>query len=291
MTNSTPTPVTNVAAADIDREAFARTESVRAQMNVANLPHYHLDAIYACGKALWALGRVTPHRDDLLTLPKFDIGNLDHFADYARGLKYAQLQILRRIQRTRQLPEVAAEGFRIRSMMMSYAETLSHKGHFAPELIVRLREGSGYRDLVADLGVLVTEFQGLPASKTGPDAPVTLADLDKAAEIAERINVHVGNAVDPDMSQETLVNERAKLGALLVEAHFQLRRGVGYFRAGEADVNEILPSLFVPPGPRRTTESTADLPPDLATLHEQLHAAQVETAPLPLDPEDHPFTE
>lgn len=38
------------------------------------------------------------------------------------------------------LPDVAAEGWRIRSMMMSYAEALSHKGHMAPQLIFRLRE-------------------------------------------------------------------------------------------------------------------------------------------------------
>ena len=282
---------TPVDASTIDRESFDRTAPYRAAMKVADAPHYTLDAFYAAGKALWTLPRVMAHRPDLMTLPKYDIGHLDRFGDYARALRFVQTEILRRIQRSTQLPEVAAAGWQMRSMMMSYAETLSYKGHFAPELLARLREGSGYRDLVEDLSVLVRELQGLPESKIGPDAPVTPDDLKKAAELAHVINVQVGTGPEADLSQEELLGERQKLGGLLVTAHSQIRRGVSYFRWAEGDVNTLVPSLYVPPGHRKSTDPTTEAPPDLAALHAQLHAAQTAAAPAaPVAPEDHPFT-
>jgi hypothetical protein len=276
----------------LDGEAYARTAAIRGEMDVDHTPHYQFDAYFAAGKTLWSLPRVRVYRDRLLRLPEYDIRHLDHIEDYARGLRHVQTEILLLIQRARQLPDVAAEGWRVRSMMMSYAETLSHKGHFAPELVVKLREGSGYRDLVEDLNMLVLQFQRMPESRIGLETPVTKADLNLASQIAHRINVHVGNAPDPDVSQEALLIERRKLGALLLRAHGQLRRGVGFFRWDEADVTAILPSLYVPSGPRKPPPegSTDAPPPDLAALHEQLHAAEVQSVP-PLDPEDNPFTE
>jgi hypothetical protein len=261
-------------------------------MDVSHTPPYQLDAFFAAGKVLWSLPKVRVHRDRLLKLPEYDIGHLDHAEDYARGLRHVQTEILVRIRHARQLPEVAAEGWKVRSMMMSYADVLSYKGQFDPELVAKLREGSGYRDLVEDLNMLVLQFQRMPESWIGAETPVTKADVNRASEIAHRINVHVGNAPDPDVSQETLVNERRKLGALLIRAHGQLRRGVGFLRFDEADVNAILPSLYVPSGGRKTPteEPVGAPPPDLAALHEQLHADEVQSA-APLDPEDYPFTE
>lgn len=283
----TPAPRT-VDASVLDRLAFESTAAVRSAMKAEDSLHYTLDAFYAAGKALWAAPRVMSHRDDLLTLPKYDIGHLDRFEDYARALRFVQTEMLRRIQRSRQLPQVAVEGWRMRSLMMSYAETLSHKGHVAPELLARLREGGGYRDLAEDLSVLVREFQGLPEGKIGPDAAVTGEDLTRASEIAHQINIHVGNTVDPDMSHETLLAERRKLGGLLIEAQSQIRRGVSFFRWDEGDVNALLPSLYVPPGVRKTPDTVTAVPDEFAA-HEQLHAAQAAETPAVVHPEDHPF--
>lgn len=278
-------------AAVLDRDAFDKTAPLRAAVRVEDAPHYSLDAFFAAGIALRTIPRIAPLRADLLTLPNYDVGHFDRFGDLARALRFVQTELLRRIQRSTQLPQVAAEGWQMRSMMMAYAEALSHKGVFAPELIARLREGSGYRDLVEDLSVLVSEFQGLPASKIGADTVVTRADLTRASEIAHEINVQVGTGIDA--SQDELIAERRKLGGLLIEAHSEIRRGVAFLRWDEGDVNKLVPSLFVPAGPRRR-DPDVDVPEELEALHKQLHAAQVAEAssgPTPVvDAEDNPFT-
>lgn len=293
MPGPAPDATTEVDAATLDRGAFDKTAAMRAAVKVDDLPSYGLDAFYAAGIALRTVPKIAKLRDDLRTLPKYDVAHFDWFDDLARALRFVQTEILRRIQRSAQLPQVATEGWKIRSLMMSYAETLSHKGAFAPELIVRLREGSGYRDLVEDLSVLVREFQGLPESKIGEDTAVTRADLTRASQIAHQINVQVGGDVGAE-TQDELITERRKLGGLLLEAHSQIRRGVSFFKWAEADLNALVPSLYVPAGPRRPRDTDTDVPKELAELHNQLHAAQAAEASVdlhaPVDAEDNPFT-
>lgn len=171
---------------------------------------------------------------------------------------------------------------------MSYGDALCLKGLIPAEVLARVREGSGYRDLAEDLIVLVEQFQGLPGSLTGDGSVVTGADLTRASEVANQIFLYVGDeAVE---TSQALEDERRKLGGLLGRAHHQVRRGVSHFRWDEGDVNTFVPSIYVPPGARKsTTASTTDVPPDLATLHEELHAAQGAVgAPTPMGPEDHP---
>jgi hypothetical protein len=245
-----PTP-DSVDPQDLDRLAFDDTAPDRAAREVEDCRRYTLDAFFAAGRALWILPRVMPYRQRMLALPDYDLRHLDRFERYARALRFVETAILLRVRRTGQLPELAAEGWRLRALMMSYAEALSHKGRVAPELIVRLREGSGYRTLVEDLTVLVHELLAVEGG-TGPGSPVTLEDLDRAAEIADELNVRVGNPAEIDATRATLVRERRKLGHLLVEAHDQLRRALGYLRWAEGDANTLVPSLYVLGRKRRT---------------------------------------
>lgn len=286
LTNTAPAAPIPTESARLDRQAFERTAAIRSATKADDAATIGLDAAFAAGKALWIAPRVATYRPRMLLLPEFDIVHLDQFGDLARALRFAQTELLRRIQRSRQIPGLAAEGWRLRNLLMSYAEALSHKGLIAPELIVRLREGSGYRDLVNDLNVLVEEFLGLPEKYTSPDSAVTRADLDRAAEIAHEIHVHVGNDADTDLSHATLLEERRKLGGLLLVAHGQIRRAITFLRWSEGDVNTLVPSLYVPPGARKTPDVASELPDDLAALHAQLHAEQV---PTPVPSDDHPF--
>lgn len=289
--STTSTATTDITATQgdpsgLDRAAFDRTAAARSAMRPEDAPHYTLDAFYAAGKALWIAPRVAAYRDPMLALPGFDVAHLDGFEDLARGLRFVQTELLRRIQRAKQVPELAAEGWRLRALMMSYAEALSYKGRIAPELIVRLREGSGYRDLVEDLSVLCQEFLALPAELTGPNAAVTRAEIARASELAHEINVRVGNAADVDLSQAALLDERRRLGGLLLRAHGQIRRAMTYLRWDEGDATELVPSLYVPGGGRKAAEPATEPPQELAELHEQLHE---QAAAPPVHPEDDPF--
>ena len=56
------------------------------------------------------------------------------------------------------------------------------------------------------------------------------------------------------MKVQELLGERRKLGGLLLTAHRQIWRGVAFLRSDQRDVDDLVPSLYVPPGvPKRRT--------------------------------------
>jgi hypothetical protein len=278
---------TTTAAAALDRLAFDRTAPARAAMRLEDAPNFGLDAFAAAGKAISIVARVAPHRAALLGLPEFDISNLDCLEDYARALRFVHTEILRRVQRAKVLPVLAEEGKALRALMMSYAEALSYKGLFSPELIARLREGTGYADLVEDLNILAQEFLALPAAHTGPGSLVTRPEIDRASEIAHQINVASGNVVDIDLSQAALLDERRKVAGLLLEAHSEIRRAVTYLRWKQGDAAELVPSLYTgSQGRPKGAKPAEDVLPELAALHQEMHTL---TGTPHVNPEDSPF--
>lgn len=235
---------------DLDQVAFDRTAPDREATRLEDLPRSKIDPSFATGRALWIVPRVAPYRPLVLALPVFDIRPFDALEDRARALRFAHTELLRRSRPLRNLRALAQEGWRMRRQMMSYAEALSHKGRFAPELIARLRAGAGYLALVADLSVLVGELRDLPAELIGPMAAVTRADLLRASEIADEISRQVGHT-EVDLGRKSLVEERRKLEALLLVSHGQVRRAITFLRWDEGDAARIVPSLHVPPGSRK----------------------------------------
>jgi hypothetical protein len=89
--------------------------------------------------------RVVEYRDELLTLPKLDLAAIDAFADYARALRCVQIELWRWMERGKLVPELAKEGWSLRSQMLAYADALSYRGRVAPELGARLRRALGTR--------------------------------------------------------------------------------------------------------------------------------------------------
>ena len=236
---ATPTPP--------DRAAFDRTAPARAALPLDQAPSYTLDAVHAAAQALGIARRLAPHRDAIVRLPDFDLGHLDHLPDYANALLFVQWTLAARAERVRQLPALAQEGYQARDLLLAYAELLMLKGQVAPEVIKRLRLGAGYRDLVEDLGALVT----LLRDNVGRDGALASPDeLAHAMDVAAALTVALGAGADPDLDRDTLVAERRKLGALLVRAQTQLRRAMVYLRFDEKDAAELVPSVYVP-GRRR----------------------------------------
>lgn len=248
---------------DRDRAAFDRTASARAAVDVSSLPAYTLDAVHATAQALATARRVAPYRYGIAALPGFDIRHLDDLEDLANALLFAHVTLVARANRVRQLPTLAAEGHALRALLLAYADLLVLKGRTPAAPVARLREGSGYRDLVEDLAALVRILREVPDA-LGPGAPVTAAELDRAAGLAHAITLELGADSDPDLSHDTLLLERQKLGMLLSRAQAQLRRAMGYLRYDEGDAASLVPSLYVPKG--RGRRSAADEEPDSAPL-------------------------
>ena len=146
----------------------------------------------------------------------------------------------------------------------------------------RLREGSGYRDLIADLGALVQIMSSDP-SILAAGAPVTAAEVQRAADVAYAMNTALGTDADSEKSHSELMVERQKLGQLLDVSHRELRRGIGFIRFHEGDAAVIVPSLRVPGPGRRRRPGSDPAEPTFVDQHEQAHAEFAH-------PDDNPFT-
>ena len=166
---------------------------------------------------------------------------------------------------------------------MAYAELLALKGKVTQAQVARLREGSGYRDLIGDLGALVQILTGDP-SLLAAGAPVTAAEVQRASDVAFAMNTALGTDADSEKSHSELMVERQKLANLLDASHRELRRGMDFIRFYEGDAAQFVPSLRVPgPGRRRSPAEDPSADPSFTDQHEQAHAAFAH-------PDDNPFT-
>lgn len=255
-------PSTDQPVPDRDRAAFDRTASARAAVDVSSLPPYTLEAVHASAQALATARRLAPYRSAIAALPGFDIGHLDQLEDLANALLFTHVTLVVRANRVRQLPTLAGEGYTLRALLLAYADLLVLKGRTPAEPVARLRDGSGYRDLVEDLAALVRILRETPDA-VGPTAPVTAAEIDRAAELARAMTLELGADSDPDLPHHTLLLERQKLGVLLARAQGQLRRAMAYLRFDEGDAASLVPSLYVPRA-RGRRAGEADEPPEAA---------------------------
>ena len=267
----------------IDLAAFDRTAAARAALPRESLVRFTLEPMYSTGKAMQIAERLAAFRAEIAALPGFDIVHLDQLDDVARGLRWVHTEALRRVQSLRALPELAKEGYRLRTGMMAFLEFQAFERKVDPAMIERLKEGSGYRDLAEDLNVIGHELIALKAVEEGKIKEV---DLARSAEIANAIQRGMG-LTEVDLPQEALVEARQKLGTILLRSHGQLRRAMEYLRYDQGDAAELVPSLYVPAG-RGGKPVEPDPLAELSAVHDHLHEDPAAPVP-PKDPNDNPF--
>jgi hypothetical protein len=266
------------------RADFEATAAARAAIEVAQTVPFNLDVGYAVRVARAVPPRVAHLRDVLVQLYGFDVAHLDGMASLASALEYAQIVLDMRAKRVRDLPELAAEGYQLRSLLFTYCDLLALKGLVPAEQIAALREGTGYDDLVRDLNNLVYLFQEKPELLPA-GAPVTAAEVARANTLARAMSDAMGNDAEVAISQGELGDARRKLAHLLIVSHKEVRRAVAYLRFHEGDAQTLVPSLYQR-GPGRAKKE-AD--PSLADLHDDLHGQAA--APAAVHPDDNPFTD
>jgi hypothetical protein len=284
---TTPTP-----PGDPDKDAFDSLAAELATVSLENAPPFQLDAMYASDTVRYMMPRLAPFRPSIVALAGFAPLHFDGIETKARALRYVHAELARRAQAVRNVPVLAAEGWKLRGILMSSAETLAFRGIVDPQVLVKLREGSGYRDLVDDLVVLVRMFRAIGESQ--PDeVNVKPAERDRAEALANELGVIVGRAADIDATQAQLVEQRWKVAILLLRSHDELRRAMTYLRWHEGDATSLVPSLYPAgkrsaPGRDSTTAEKTERSGPLADLHQELHTL---TGTPHLPAEDNPFTD
>jgi hypothetical protein len=257
------------------RAAFDATAPDRAAVDLSTIALYNLDATYAVAVARAIPARLAPFRATIAALPAFDARHLDRLPVLADALEFAHATLTSRAQRVRNLPALSVEGYQLRTLLLAYGDILALKGRFPADVLARLREGTGYRDLIEDLNALIVLY-GERLDSVGNGAPVTVADLNRTREIARLMSNELGADREIAISQDELTQERQKLAHLLLTAHRELRRAAEFIRYNDGDAAALVPSLYITGRGGRTK----DVAPPTTPVN----------AP-PTDPEDSPFAD
>lgn len=267
-------------APDLAHAQLAAYKAVRdraAAVDITTAPPYILDAVYAFHAAITAANHANDYRAPIADL--IDIKHLDDLTVLADALMHVHSMIVARSKRVSLLAPQAEEGYQLRALLMAYGEALALTKAINPEVLVRLKDGSGYHDLVEDLGALADLYTHTPGTQTGV---VTQAHINRAAELVKLMGSELATKDDSDKELAALILERRQIAALLMAAHRQVRRAMNFIRDAEEDANEIVPALRIPSGPRASTKEIAAPVPVPVANHP---AAPTKST----DPRDNPF--
>lgn len=247
---------------DVER-AYARVVAELDKLDATDLAPMNVDLVSATSIVLGVSDRVRSFRDRMAQLPELDLANIDSLVDYAKATWFLYLT-----QQPAPAPAEAealmAEATALRAKLLVWTVPLVASGHLSEELVGRIREGSGHKDLPSDLIALVALYRSKWA-EVESICGVTEADLNRAAEL--------GTAVFGMVSRREQEAERpGNDGSLrlrrawtrLDRAYAQCRRAIAYLRFAEGDVDEIAPNLRRNPGQRSRQPEVAAPPPGTA---------------------------
>lgn len=234
-------------------ERFAAFQRVRAEaeaLPAAMLKRYSLDCGYAFTAVTFAVPRLAPLDHDIRSMPHFDVRNYVHYADYANATVFAHTQVLIHAEdEDGSLAAIAQEGGTLRTVLLASLQALAARGHISASTLSGIGAVTGYRALMNDLLAIVAILRKV-WPKHGARMLVEPHEVDRASEIAQKIARMDGDrdATDDDMG--ALLLRRQRCATLLMRSNRQLRRVVGYLREDD-DIDQIVPSIFLPNTPKR----------------------------------------
>jgi hypothetical protein len=245
------------ALAHPGKAAYDAIADERAAVDLTTALPYNLDAMFAAIQARGIAARLAPFRPTIASLPVFDLGYLDRLPLYASALEFVHSEIVCHVAPVRRLPELANEGYALRTLLLGHADLLSLKGGFPADVLARVRRGTGYIDLIEDLNVLVVLYGQRPDASVG-GSPVGPGDVERAHALARQMSEELGDEHAAVASHRQLLQERHKVAHLLLTATGQLRRVMAFLRFDEGDADALVPSLHVTAKRRRRSARSAD---------------------------------
>jgi hypothetical protein len=280
-----------VADADYQRRLQNYQVAKKLTKNIARglVSGYGYDAIYAAAVAYQTAKNVEPFREILKQLYGFDIRHLDNLPIFADALTYVQFEIAAHMQDPKALTRDASEGYELRGILLSVGDGLARQAIFNSALLDKIREGSGYRDLITDLGSLSSMYRTTPRAIGGA---VTMDQVNRASQLASIIQQELLVTESDNSVLSGLIEDRRDIAYLLTLSHHKVHSAMGYLRDDEQDVDSLVPPLYVPATHRSSAKAgseseTAQPQPAAATTAQP--AATAQPAVKSANPMDNPF--
>lgn len=133
-----------------------------------------------------------------------------------------------------------------RRSLLASAEVLVPAGVFDPNVLARIRKGSGYLNMAEDLSALCVLFRTHWSRVKGRTA-VTQEEIEHAQRLAEELIVRQGRRMHErgrNTRRDAGDDVRDRCFTLFLRAYDECRPAAAYLRRHEGDAEHFAPNLF-----------------------------------------------
>jgi len=239
--------------------AFRKLESEIRAVPSSEYAALNVDVQAAVATVLAAVPQLQELRPEIEAITSLDLTLYDRLEEYALALAYAHGTYL--VAAARESPEeLAREAMDVRRLLLSDAQALATRGLIDASRLRDVGGRMGYRNTAFDLVGLVSMMREAWSRIEGK-TPTTLAELEHAEALADRLLIEVGERGRPLVKEAQ--RDRAAAYTLFLRAYRHADRLIEFLRYVEGDADQILPSLYADKGRRRPTASSEE-PTDLS---------------------------
>ncbi len=192
-------------------------------------------------------------------LPAFDVAAFDSLEDYVLALSTAQATFQTATAPSDDLEPLAAEGVRLREMLLAEAKALSLRGLVDKHKLENLKGATSRMNIAQDLQALSTVLlESWP--KIQGKTPTTQDDLLTASRLGTRLTRLVGTRDQGPVVVAEATDQRLRVFTLMLRTYEEARAAISYLRRREEDAESIAPNLYPGKGKRRAGEAQPAVP-------------------------------
>jgi len=245
--------IANFGDEKLASEALARVKGQLAALLPEQLLQVNLEVQPALATALGALPEIRAFREQIVKeLPAFDVVAFDSLEDYVLALSAAQATFQIATQPGDDLEPLAAEGQKLREILLAEAKVLSLRGLIDKHKLENLKGATSRMNIAQDLQALSTMLLDSWPQMQGK-TQTTQDDLLKASRIGTRLTRLVGARDQGPAVVAAATDQRQRAFTLLFHTYEETRAAIGYLRRREEDLDSIAPNLYSSTGKRRAS--------------------------------------
>ncbi len=226
------------------RKAYEQRLGEFGFVRVEDLLQIQIDITAGVTTTLGCVPHILALRDEVVSeLPFFPIAKMDDLESLALALGYSHTLYVAASEPVGPIQAYAEELTKTRDTFTIDVTALAQRGLVDGARLKELRGTNGYKNVAWDTMTLVAMFRthwDAVSGKTG----VTLADLDRAEDLADKLTTAVGLREREVKAASEAHETRQRAYTLFVNAYDEVRRALSYLRWHKGDLEEIAPSLF-----------------------------------------------
>lgn len=252
-------PISNSSQTDAAEfvAGFKRVEAEIRAISDRELQIINIDVPGAVATVLGALPEIRALRSELTALPGFDLPRFDKLRDYALALGHTHAMYRAASGPSDGVTELAERVSNLRDILQADATALAKRGILDEGQVLKLRSGSGYKNIAFEVVGLIGLFREHWDKIHGRSA-LQLDELERAGELAQKLVTGVGLREQAPAALGAASALRQRAFTVLLRAYDEARRGISYLRWQTNDAADIAPSLFAGRGGRKAAEDVAN---------------------------------